>query len=114
MLTPTVLRPLHPLHGVGSRPAVNLTQSVPQGVDADILLLESGDVRHILYTAYHENGLREFSALIHTEYQLTMPPATRKLDITSCEVEDATVGMFTFKTTIRDVSDCFQLVMCSS
>lgn len=66
MLTPTVLKPLHPFHALGSRSAVTLTQSVPQGVDADILLIGSGDVRHLLYTAYHEEGLREYYAPFHT------------------------------------------------
>lgn len=64
MLTSTVLRAVRPFFAVGSAPAVSLTQSVPQGVDADILLLGSGDVRDILYTAYYEKGFREFSALV--------------------------------------------------
>ncbi|POS75051.1 MYND finger [Diaporthe helianthi] len=75
MLTPTVLRVVRPFCAVGSAPAVSLTQCVPQGVDADILLLGCGDVRDILYTAYHEKGF---------------PP--RRLDITSCDVEDAIVA----------------------
>lgn len=59
MLTPTILNVVHPFYAVGATRAVTLTRNVPQGVDADILLLGSGDVRHILYTAYHEKGLRE-------------------------------------------------------
>lgn len=59
MLTPTILNVVLPFYAVGDSPAVTLTRNVPQGVDADILLLGSGDVRHILYTAYHEKGLRE-------------------------------------------------------
>lgn len=62
MLTPTILNPALPFDAVGNTPAVSLTRNVPQGVDADILLLGSGDVRHILYTAYHEKGFRGFCA----------------------------------------------------
>lgn len=48
-------------------PAVSLTQDLPQGVNADILVLCGGDVRDILYTVYSEKGL-----------------PTRRLDITAC------------------------------
>ncbi|KAL1860329.1 hypothetical protein Daus18300_009242 [Diaporthe australafricana] len=75
MLTPTILNPVLPLYAVGNTPAVSLTRGVPQGVDADILLLGSGDVRHILYTAYHEKGF-----------------PTRRLDITSCDIKDAIIA----------------------
>ncbi|KAI7773736.1 hypothetical protein LA080_010012 [Diaporthe eres] len=77
MLTPTILNVVLPFYAVGDSPAVTLTRNVPQGVDADILLLGSGDVRHILYTAYHEKGL-----------------PTRKLDITSCDLEDVIIVFF--------------------
>lgn len=97
MLAPTVLRVVRPFFGFGSGPAVSLTQSVPQGVDADILLLGSEDIRDILYTAYHEKGLREFSALVSPDYMVSADraTATRKLDITSCDAEDATIGTLT-------------------
>ncbi|KAG8164047.1 hypothetical protein KVR01_005965 [Diaporthe batatas] len=75
MLTPTVLRVVRPFFAVGGAPAVSLTQNVPQGVDANILLLASGDVRDILFTAHHEKGL-----------------PTRNLDITSCDVEEAIIA----------------------
>lgn len=64
MLTPTVLNAVLPFFAVGNTPAVSVTRGVPQGVDADILLLGSGDVRHILYTAYHEKGFRECPSLV--------------------------------------------------
>jgi hypothetical protein len=72
MLTPTVLRLITPFDAVGSRPAATLTQSVPHGVDADILLLGCGDVRNILYTSYHEKGLREFFILTPARFLLSM------------------------------------------
>ncbi|KAJ0124535.1 hypothetical protein J7T55_005873 [Diaporthe amygdali] len=75
MLTPTVLNAVLPFFAVGNTPAVSVTRGVPQGVDADILLLESGDVRHILYSAYHEKGF-----------------PTRKLDLTFCDIEDAIIA----------------------
>lgn len=59
MLTPSTLNPCSPFYAIGNTPAVGLARSVPHGVDADILLLGCGDVRHILYTAYAEKGLRE-------------------------------------------------------
>lgn len=60
MLTPSLIAPIKPLYAIGNTPAVSLTRCLPQGVDADILLLGCGDVRHILYTAYAEQGFREF------------------------------------------------------
>lgn len=73
MMTPTVFNVVHPFCGVANTPAVSLTRNVPQGVDADILLLGSGDVRHILYTAYHEKGLRQFYVPFgHGRQQLTV------------------------------------------
>lgn len=60
MLTPSLIAPTTPLYAIGGTPAVSLTRSLPQGIDADILLLGCGDVRHILYTAYSEQGFRKF------------------------------------------------------
>ncbi|ROW03721.1 hypothetical protein VMCG_05334 [Cytospora schulzeri] len=75
MLTPSLLNVVLPLYAVGNTPAVSLTRCLPQGVDADILLLGCGDVRHILYTAYAEKGF-----------------PGRRLDITCCDVEDAIIA----------------------
>ena len=52
MLTNTVLAPGAPFYAFGNTPAVDLTTHVPQGEDADILLLGCGDVRNILFTAF--------------------------------------------------------------
>ncbi len=69
---PVLLTP----HHVGSfRPAASLTQDLPQGIDAHILLLGTGDARHILYTPYAEKGFPE-----------------RKFDITACESNEALIG----------------------
>lgn len=59
MLTPSILSPCGPFYAIGNTAAVSLTRCVPQGVQADILLLGCGDVRHLLYTAYSEKGFRE-------------------------------------------------------
>jgi hypothetical protein len=59
MLTPSLVAPITPLYAIGNTPAVSLTRCLPQGVHADILLLGCGDVRHILYTAYSEQGFRK-------------------------------------------------------
>jgi hypothetical protein len=61
---------------VGSfTPAVNLTEDLPQGKDADILLLGCGDLRHILYTCFVDQGLPE-----------------RKLDFTACDIDEYIIG----------------------
>ncbi|KAK4446508.1 MYND finger [Podospora aff. communis PSN243] len=70
MLTPSTHATVRPFYAFGNTPAVSLTESLPQGVDADILLLGCGDVRHILYTCYAEKGLPK-----------------RKLDVTACDIE---------------------------
>ncbi|KAK3689435.1 MYND finger [Podospora appendiculata] len=71
MLTPSPQAVIRPFYAVGNTPATSLTRCMPQGVDADILMLGCGDVRHILYTAYAEQGFPK-----------------RKLDITACDTEE--------------------------
>ncbi|KAK8125801.1 uncharacterized protein PG998_001560 [Apiospora kogelbergensis] len=58
MPVPTVASYISQFYPIGNTPAVCLTRGLPQGVDADILLLGSGDLRNILYTAYANVGLR--------------------------------------------------------
>ncbi|KAK7969968.1 MYND finger [Apiospora saccharicola] len=77
MRVPTIASYISQFYPIGNTPAVCLTRGLPQGVDADILLLGSGDVRNILYTAYANEGL---------------PP--RKLNFTCCDVETAVAGKF--------------------
>lgn len=92
MLTPSLLNAVLPLYAVGNTPAVSLTRCLPQGVDADILLLGCGDVRHILYTAYAETGF-----------------PSRKLDITCCDIEDAIVARnVLFLTLLTDYGKSIQ------
>ncbi len=55
--------------------AVNLTEDLPQGVDADVLLLGCGDARDILYTAAANQLFPE-----------------RRLDITACHDDEHTLG----------------------
>ena len=61
MLTSSVLAPEAPFYAFGNTPAVDLTSHVPQGEDADILLLGCGDVRHILFTAFVNRDFGEFA-----------------------------------------------------
>lgn len=83
MFTPSSIPYITQFYPLGNTPAVSLTRGLPQGVDADILLLGCGDVRNILFTAYSERGF---------------PP--RKLDITCCDTETAIIArnvlLFTF------------------
>ncbi|KAK3377040.1 hypothetical protein B0T24DRAFT_665870 [Lasiosphaeria ovina] len=69
MLSPELQASTRPLYAVGNTPAISLTRCLPQGLDADVLLVGCGDVRHLLYTAYANLGF----------------PA-RRLDITACDV----------------------------
>ena len=55
--------------------AANLTEDLPQGVDADVLLLGCGDTTRILYTSFANMGFPE-----------------RKLDITACDVDEHVLG----------------------
>ncbi|KAK3935295.1 MYND finger [Diplogelasinospora grovesii] len=71
MLTPTIQAVIRPFYAIGNTPAISLTRCLPQGLDADILQLGCGDVRHILFTAYAEQGF-----------------PSRKLDITCCDIQD--------------------------
>jgi len=75
MLTPSTHASVRPFYAFGNTTAVSLTESLPQGVDADVLLLGCGDVRHILYTCYAEEGLPK-----------------RKLDVTACDIEPMIIG----------------------
>lgn len=77
MFTPCTHPTIRPFYAIGNSPAVNLTESLPQGVDADVLLLGCGDARHILFTSYAELGL----------------PERRKLDVTCCDIERNILGM---------------------
>jgi hypothetical protein len=72
---PRLLERALPFHVGSFDPAVSLTEDLPQGVDADILLLGCGDARNILYTSFVEQGLPE-----------------RKLDITACDVDEHIIG----------------------
>lgn len=105
MLTPSLIAPVTPLYAIGNTPAVSLTRSLPQGVDADILLLGCGDVRHILHTAYSEQGYRMFGfnfchhlvAACQPSYanrHLSVHEAARKIDVTCCDVQEHIVGMY--------------------
>ena len=77
MLTPPNLVSKGRLAGLfDNTPVASLTRDMPQGADADILILGRGDVRSILYTTYCERGF---------------PP--RKVDITSCHEDEISTGM---------------------
>ncbi|KAK4099165.1 hypothetical protein N658DRAFT_174868 [Parathielavia hyrcaniae] len=71
MHTPRYLNTPERLHVGSFDPAVSLTEDLPQGIDADILVLGCGDARHILYTLFFNKGFPE-----------------RKLDITACDVDE--------------------------
>jgi hypothetical protein len=79
MLGPEIANFVQFFYPIGNTPAVSLTQDLPPGENANILLLGCGDVRHILFT-------------IHMEQQTSNP---RPLDVTFCDVDSAVIGIIT-------------------
>ncbi|KAI4861199.1 hypothetical protein F4820DRAFT_74767 [Hypoxylon rubiginosum] len=75
MFAPYIVPYITHFYPLGNTPAVSLTRGLPQGLDADILLLGCGDARNVLFTAYCERGF----------------PA-RKFDITCCDVEPGIIA----------------------
>ncbi|KAL2016797.1 hypothetical protein VTK56DRAFT_2966 [Thermocarpiscus australiensis] len=90
---PRLVEPVASFAVGSNNPAISLTEDLPQGVDADILLLGCPDVRHIIYTLYAERGF----------------PA-RKLDITACDTnEDVIARNILFLTLVLDGSEAISL-----
>jgi Domain of unknown function (DUF4470) len=52
MLSPAYVNIISFFYPLGNTPAVCLTQDLPLGEEATILLLGSGDLRNILFTSY--------------------------------------------------------------
>ncbi|KAK0729492.1 hypothetical protein B0H67DRAFT_595921 [Lasiosphaeris hirsuta] len=75
MLTPTLQAAIRPFRPFGNTPAISLTRDLPQGVDADVLLFECEDVRHILYTCHAEQDFPD-----------------RKLDVTACNADENVIA----------------------
>ncbi|KAI1265788.1 hypothetical protein F5Y18DRAFT_435702 [Xylariaceae sp. FL1019] len=71
MLTPAVVNIQSFFYPIGNTPAISLTQSIPPGDPADILLLGCGDVRNILFTVHND---------------------CRILDITCCDNQKAVIA----------------------
>ena len=57
MLRNNVLSSIFFFYATGNTPAVNLTQDLPPGQNAEVMLLGCGDVRIILFTTYVEQGI---------------------------------------------------------
>jgi Domain of unknown function (DUF4470) len=77
---------------LGNTPAVSLTQSIPLEAQADVLLLGSGDLRHVLFTVHTD---REFRSS-HDQSATFAHMTDRPLDITCCDVERAVIGASIF------------------
>lgn len=74
-MNPIAPKPLEPFDHSSFVPAASLTQDLPQGTDADILVLGAKDLRHVLYTLEADSGFPH-----------------RKLDITACDVNEYLIG----------------------
>ncbi|KAI6046409.1 hypothetical protein EDC04DRAFT_2558274 [Pisolithus marmoratus] len=72
-------------HPLGNTSAVCLTESLPPERNADILLFECGDPRHILYTVYADASISD---------------EPRKLDVTCCDIEAAVLARNTLLFTL--------------
>ncbi|GAW19667.1 hypothetical protein ANO14919_091560 [Xylariales sp. No.14919] len=57
MLTPALINIQSFFYPIGNTPAISLTQSLPPGDLANILLLGCGDVRNILFTVHNDSKL---------------------------------------------------------
>ncbi|KZT18725.1 hypothetical protein NEOLEDRAFT_1125105 [Neolentinus lepideus HHB14362 ss-1] len=74
MSTPLIWPTKTYFYPIGNTPAVCLTQDLPHGQSADVLLLGCGDARNVLYTVYAD---------------LPSPSGRRNLDITCCDYQPA-------------------------
>ncbi|KAL2128425.1 hypothetical protein VTI74DRAFT_9200 [Chaetomium olivicolor] len=83
MHPPILFEPGVPFHVGSYRPAINLVEDQPQGIESNILLLGCGDARNILYTLFTERGFPD-----------------RRLDFTACDIDENTIArnilLFTF------------------
>ncbi|KIW10340.1 hypothetical protein PV08_11302 [Exophiala spinifera] len=88
MLTPQVANVLTFFYPLGNTPAVSLTQALPPEKQADILLLGSGDIRHILFTVHTERTLPS------GRHESTRDACIngRTLDFTCCDVDQAIIA----------------------
>lgn len=59
MLHPVAVNIVSFFYPLGNTPAVCLTQDLPPGEAADILLLGCGDVRNILFTTYSDSAFSQ-------------------------------------------------------
>jgi hypothetical protein len=88
MLLPAYAHLLTYFYPIGNTPAVCLTQNLPLEKQANILLLGCGDVRSILFTA-RSDGKRIGGGKDHpSDIEIDRP-----MDITSCDIEEAVIGM---------------------
>lgn len=75
MTTPVVIPIPAFFYPIGNTPATCLTQDIPPGKAANLLLLGCGDARSILYTTYADASVKP-----------------RELDFTCCDIEPAILG----------------------
>jgi hypothetical protein len=76
-MLPATLNLAQYFYPFGNTTPNDLTQTLPPGEDADILLLGCGDVRNVLFTLHSDQGAF---------------PSQRKIDFTCCDVEPAVIG----------------------
>ena len=90
MIRNTVINTVNYFYPLGNTPAVSLTQDLPFGKHADVLLLGCGDARNVLFTCFADPD--------------------RKLDITCCDIEETIIARNIFLyTLLLDDTKCARL-----
>jgi len=92
MLTLQIANVVTFFYPLGNTPAVSLTQALPPEKKADVLLLGSGDIRHVLFTVHADRTFPPFPAFCH-QFVKDTNKKDRTLDFTSCDVDEAVIGM---------------------
>ena len=87
MIRNTVVNTISYFYPLGNTPAISLTQDLPHGKYADILLLGCGDARNILLTCFAD--------------------PQRRLDITCCDIEPAIIArnILLYTLSVDDVNN---------
>ncbi|KAK6537118.1 hypothetical protein TWF694_011317 [Orbilia ellipsospora] len=82
MLHPTVFDYNGYFYPIGNTPALNLASHLPLEVDADVLLLGCGDLRHILFTLFTETNTKPDQA----------KNTNRKYHFTCCDLDGGVIA----------------------
>ncbi|KAF3903037.1 hypothetical protein AA313_de0204304 [Arthrobotrys entomopaga] len=83
MLHPSVFDGHGFFYPIGNTPALNLAAHLPPEIDADVLLLGCGDLRHILFTLFTESHAKQSNPAININ---------RKYHFTCCDLDGGVIA----------------------